>query len=358
SIHDKTLYRLVISISIFFRKNKNFIAPFRGLNSYDLFILTHPDDDHCHGFEKHFYTGKPNNYSDKDKGENKILIDEMWVTKLIYGEVCSDAETIREEVKRRRKLYDSTDRSNETPYNRLSMIGYDTDATFGNCPYHIPGDLVKDFVGITHTNLEIFIHSPFKKSLIEAQAKNDRNASSIVCQYKLKRDDSNAYFNLLEGGDADHYRWKTIKEKSKKHNNLDRLEYDVMLAPHHCSWTFYNDVSYDDHPDPQETSKEIIRDFRDKNDKSYIVASCKEILDNNDNPPHHPAKKEYIKDLGDKKRFICTAEYPTKADPKPIQFELNSYKWVKSEDSNSRTTQKAATAYAMHTKASSYGEEY
>ena len=33
----------------------------------DMFALTHPDEDHCLGFEKHFYAGKPNYYNDEDK---------------------------------------------------------------------------------------------------------------------------------------------------------------------------------------------------------------------------------------------------------------------------------------------------
>lgn len=327
----------------------------------DLFILTHPDQDHCHGFETHFYTGKPADYSKEDKEGNKILMEEMWVTKIIYGEVCDDAKCIQKEVDRRRDLYSSNDRSSETTYNRLTMIGYDTDDTFGNCPYHIPGNLVTYFAGVEHTDIEIFVHSPFKKSLIESNANDDRNLSSIVCQYRLMRPDSEEYLNYLEGGDADHYRWKTIKEKTENNDNQDRLKFDVFLAPHHCSWTFYNDVSYKDNKTPQASSKDLIKDYKDANRNSYIVSSCKEIIDNEDNPPHHPAKKEYIKDLGRSDTFLCTAEEPTKADPKPIQFTLKKDGWIKGEEtaesnsSNSRP-QKAAVLYPTSV-ARSYGRK-
>jgi len=37
------------------KRNKN---PF-----LDLFIVTHPDEDHCLGFEKNFYRGDPDKYS-------------------------------------------------------------------------------------------------------------------------------------------------------------------------------------------------------------------------------------------------------------------------------------------------------
>lgn len=327
----------------------------RGRPFVDLFVLTHPDKDHCHGFSNHFYCGQESNYTKKDKEESRILIDEMWVTKLIYGEVCDDAETIRDEVIRRRKLYGSDSRDRETSYNRLTMIGYDTDETFVDCPFYVPGQLVEDFAGKYHSDVEIFIHNPFKKSLIESEANDDRNAASIVCQYKLKRTDSNKYLNLLEGGDADHYRWAMIKAKTEEKDRESRLEYDILIASHHCSWTFYGDVPYAKNVHPQQSSKDLVQAYKDRNGGSYIVASSKLIIDNDDNPPHYPAKKEFIDDLGDKDRFICTSEYPTKADPKPIHFELEATRWSLKKESTPKETRRAATAYATSTKASSYG---
>ena len=39
----------------------------------DLFINTHPHEDHIIGFEKHFYCGKPEDYDD-EKDAEKIII--------------------------------------------------------------------------------------------------------------------------------------------------------------------------------------------------------------------------------------------------------------------------------------------
>jgi beta-lactamase superfamily II metal-dependent hydrolase len=38
----------------------------------DVFILTHPDEDHCRGFGNIFYTGDPADYQKKDHKEGKI----------------------------------------------------------------------------------------------------------------------------------------------------------------------------------------------------------------------------------------------------------------------------------------------
>ena len=44
-------------------------------------------------------------------------------------------------------------------------------------------------------------------------------------------------------------------------------------------------------------------------------------MDNDDNPPHYPAKKEYIKLVGADK-FISLAEEPNSRNPKPVIFEV------------------------------------
>ena len=45
----------------------------------DLFVSTHPHDDHCKGFEGNFYHGNPDEYDSK-KNANEIIIGELWVT--------------------------------------------------------------------------------------------------------------------------------------------------------------------------------------------------------------------------------------------------------------------------------------
>lgn len=42
----------------------------------DLFISTHPHDDHCKGFEGNFYHGNPQNY-DKKTNKDEIIIGEL-----------------------------------------------------------------------------------------------------------------------------------------------------------------------------------------------------------------------------------------------------------------------------------------
>lgn len=287
-----------------------------------LFVLTHPDQDHCHGFANHFYTGTPEGYKSSHREAQLIMVDEIWSTKLIYGEVCTDALCIRKEVNRRRNLYKNPSRDQETSFSRLTMIGYNDDNLYNDCPYYIPGDTVNRIAGKTTNYLSVFLHAPFKKSLISAQATADRNSASIVAQYTLFNSQG-LQLKLLEGGDADHYRWSEIKRQTENHGNQDRLRYDVLVAPHHCSWSYFNDTPYRDNKEPQQAPKEIISHYGEAN--SFVLSSSKIILDDDNNPPHYPAKTEYLDSIVASAQFLCTMEEPCKARPQPIDIELTTY---------------------------------
>ncbi len=76
----------------------------RNSNPYvDLFILTHSDNDHCRGFKKHFFHGDPKDYKDTNRKNDEIIIDEIWVTSLLFThEQSDDANSVRNEVNRRK----------------------------------------------------------------------------------------------------------------------------------------------------------------------------------------------------------------------------------------------------------------
>lgn len=73
----------------------------------DLFINTHPHEDHCLGFEKNFYSGSPDDYTDTNRKNEEIIVGELWVTQRIFSNDWSgDAGAIRREAKRRKKLFE------------------------------------------------------------------------------------------------------------------------------------------------------------------------------------------------------------------------------------------------------------
>lgn len=292
----------------------------------DLFMLTHPDEDHCRGIDTNYYLGDPEKYSDKDKENDLVIIDELMVTPMLFTDATSTpAKALKKEAERRRKLWDENSSEKTKDGNRLVIIGYDGDKRYENVTSYIPGETIKKVNGKSMTLLEFFVHSPFKDSLVEGRAEADKNETSIVMQARFKNasTDTEPSALYLFGGDADHYIWEEVQNQSSAHGNDDKLDFDIFMAPHHCSWTYFNDVPYEEGKtdEPVESSKNLIKDH--KMDGALIIASSKQIKDDDDNPPHYPAKKEYVKLIGSDK-FISLAVEPDAKKPKPVVYEVTS----------------------------------
>lgn len=291
----------------------------------DVFILTHPDQDHCLGFSKNFYCGDPSKYKKENRDNDEIIIDELWATSMLFDVVTNDdAKALKKEAERRRKLWDEDSAEKDKPGNRICMIGYNGDEKFENVEAYVPGNTITEINNKVQTNFEFFVHSPFKKTLIVATSEKDKNYSSIVMQARFKVNASDKDFAtfFLFGGDADHYSWKEVLDKSKKHKNEDKLNWDIFLSPHHCSWTYFNDVPYDE-KEENKTPKKSSLDILDyKVGKGKIVASSKVISKHDKNPPHWEAKQQYLKKLDSNDNFLELAKIPSEDEPKPVIFKI------------------------------------
>lgn len=309
----------------------------RNNNPYlDVFILTHGDWDHCRGFNKHFYQGDPKNYSDSDRKENRIIIDEMWFSPMIAEEHSNDDEdAYQKEAERRLELHKNKSSDKDLPGNRIKIVGYDPSNKNYSDLNHlraIPGTIVSDFNCKKQSTFSIFIHAPFKEHLTSAE--KDKNSTSIVFQARFKEYSFSSDFSCLAifGGDSDYYSWQIILEKTRKHQNDIKekaLDWDLFLAPHHCSWTYFNNTPQKDNPKPQNSSLEVLS-YKRKGGK--VISSSKKIMNNDDNPPHYQAKQEYIKKLGNTSDFLNTAIEPTESEPKPIEFIITSNGPVRNMD--------------------------
>lgn len=291
----------------------------------DLFIVTHPDEDHCLGFEKHFFHDNPKSYGDSNRENEEIIIDELWVTSMVFnGASNDDSKSLKKEAERRKKLCDDNSSEKDNPGNRIRMIGYDGDERYANVPSSVPGETLNTINGKTLGEFEFFIHAPFKKHLVTATAEKDQNFSSIAMQarFKINQTDTTWSCLYLFSGDADYNIWSEILKISEANNNHEKLYWDIFMSPHHCSWTFFNNVPYADPAEnktPRDSSLQIL-DY--KNTGARIIASSKLIVNNDDNPPHYQAKQQYLKKVT-ASNFLNTASEPKEEEPEPIIFEIS-----------------------------------
>ena len=285
----------------------------------DLFISTHPHDDHCKGFSGNFYYGDVADYNE-DKNKDEIIIEELWITpRGLKNDLSAPAEDIRKEAKRRRELYDDDANFYGTKGNYLRIIGYDKDKEYDGRYCYVPGKLVTSVHGSCLSWLEIFIHAPFKEDVETSKKEDDKNATSIVVQFGFKIAGYTGYKSkVLLGGDAEHEIWQHILD-----NNTDeeKLKWNIFLAPHHCSWSFFNDS------DNKEETKPSAENILNKQigNSAHIVASSNEIKDDDNNPPCYEAKQEYVKKLkAGSSHFLNTATHSKVGSiSQPIVFKIN-----------------------------------
>ena len=150
----------------------------------------------------------------------------------------------------------------------------------------------------------------------DCKEQNDKNKVSIVCQFSFLDEDANTVCKVLMGGDAEHDVWQKILDNNQKGENL---EWNIFLAPHHCSWTFFNDNG----------KEEVLQSAEDILDKqltgAHIVTSCVKIEDNDNNPPSYKASKEYKKRLKSGNDHFLNTEDEFVATKNPIVFEITKY---------------------------------
>lgn len=291
----------------------------------DMFILTHGDEDHLLGFENNFYQGDPKNYKKKNKDAGEILIDTMWFSPMVMGTATNDDERcFNKEAKRRIQLHRDKSADKDLAGNRIAIIGKDGNEDLSGLEMvrYVPGNIVNRFNNRDLNTFSIFIHSPYQEHLTDEEV--DKNKVSLVFQARFKSSATSTEFSTLAmfGGDANHSAWATILEKTKKHKNditHKALTWDLFMACHHCSWTFFNDTPQDENPDPVKTSLAVL-DYR--RGVAKVIASSKEIKDDGKNPPHYEAKQQYVKKVGSD-NFLNTATSVKKGKtPQPIIFDI------------------------------------
>jgi beta-lactamase superfamily II metal-dependent hydrolase len=280
-----------------------------------VFVLTHADQDHCRGFADLL---------------EAVTIGELWATPRLWREyetadsvICDDARAFQEEAERRVRATRAAVARGEKPKSgdRILVVGYDTEGeqhAYADLPDEYltgPGHLVTSLDDDDMSAVfEAFIHAPFADDCAAA-----RNETSLALQLTL-RDPTGTDARILLLGDLAHDTIMKIISYSEAHQREDRLAWDILLAPHHCS----KHVMYRD----GELQQDVLDAFeRHARDHAIIVASSMPVPFRNsagDNPPHAKAKARYLQIVDGEDRFICTQEWPDPDQPCPVVFGLSA----------------------------------
>jgi hypothetical protein len=305
------------------------------------FALTHPDLDHVKGFKEFL---------------KRVVIGELWFTPRVFWEykkdLSPDALAFCEEAQRRVKRTIAA-AGDPGRGNRVRLIGYDD--LLGKDDYRgfprqfltIPGQSIEIVDGHDLSQFfSAFVHAPFKDD-----SAGERNETSLALQVRL-------YHGRTVGcglffGDLSYPTIRRIFDETHRHDNDDRLVWHVHLSSHHCS----KKVMYVRNEDGNDVLMQDILEGLNavQADDGYIVASSSAFPASNqpgDNPPHIKARRRYEEiAVGG---FICTGEYSTPENMRPIVFSVTQRGVIFIDDAlelseESRSTLAKAVAAARGT---------
>lgn len=295
-------------------------------DDFDVVAFTHLDEDHYKGATSFFWL----NHAAKYQGEGRIKIGVMWVPAAAITEEGIEKEegkVLQKEAQYRFKkgegirvfsrpgrLKDWCKRNGVDFDSRKHLI---TDA----------GNVAPDFT-TEDDEVEFFVHSPFAKRLDENNVE-DRNQDAIVMQATFKVEETETKALLM--ADATHEVITDIVEITKSKNREEKLEWDIVKLPHHCSYLSVGPDKGSNKTEPVDAVKELFEEFGQ--DSGVIISTSREIPakgskgDKDSDPPHRQSANYYKEDVVDSiDNFKVTMEHPSKSSPKPIVIEIDESK--------------------------------
>jgi len=294
----------------------------------DGFLLSHPDKDHICGLTTHFHLGPPDEW---DEDDDKILIREMWSSPVVFRRaskdhvLCEDAKAWAKEARRRVALYREKGTAT-VEGDRIQIMGEDEDGKTDD----ILAIVVKADGVVTKLNR--VASGTFEGRLLAPIPHSDdeeldellgKNHSSVVLRFSIRGGGILDKCRFLTGGDAEVAIWERLWGKHGTYQ-ADWLSYDILQAPHHCSWHSLSYDSYSTYGEDAEVCEDARSALAQIRKGAIVVASSKAIDPDEADPPSDRAKREYISIVdGKSDRFICVADV-WEDEERALQYEITS----------------------------------
>lgn len=290
--------------------------------SVEVFCISHLDNDHICKSSELFWLKHAVAYQSDDR----IKIDELWVPAcaLIEEGLVGEARIWRQEARerfRQNKGIRIFSRP-EVLENWAKKEGIDFEARrhlFVDAGQLVPG------YDLATKGVEFFVHSPFA-SRLEDGTLMDRNTDGIFMQATFSQ--NGVKTRLMLGADADYEVLSAIVDITEYHKRTERLEWDVVKLPHHCSY-----LSLGPDKGKYETApvEQVERLYETYGQKGGIIVSTSWPVPSEDTtpPPHKQAAAYYRRILSfDEKRghFKVTMEHPRASAPKSLVIEIDQTK--------------------------------
>jgi hypothetical protein len=293
---------------------------------FDVVAFSHLDKDHYERATEFFYL----EHAEKYQSEDRIKITTLWVpAAVITEEGLEDPEgrAIRAEARYRlkngkgirvfsrpEKLRGWLEANGLTVESRKHLI---TDA----------GQRVPEFTIAQH-GVEFFVHSPFAKRLNDTEVE-DRNDDSLVLHMTFLC--GTTATKVLFAADTTHEILADIVNITRAKGNAERLQWDMVKLPHHCSYLSLAPETGEDRTTPV---PEIAWLYEKQGQERGIIVSPSNPIpekgsdeDKKPGPPYRQAAAYYRQVLEKLDgEFKVTMEHPKQDAPAPLVIEIGSAK--------------------------------
>lgn len=293
-------------------------------DDFSVVCFTHLDDDHVSGASEFFWLEHAAKYQE----EGRPKINELWVPAAAITEtgVEDSARAIRQEARHRLKQG-----SGIKVFSRPAVL----ESFLKECGLTLEsrehcivdaGTTIPGYSLDGPEQAEFFVHCPFAWRSNE-RGLEDRNQDAVVLQATFQEAGVETY--ALLGSDVDCDTIGEIVKISRRHNNEDKLVWDILHLFHHCSYKSIGPERGVDETEPTEEVAWLIEE--QSRDGAVIISPSKPIPfkgsqeDTDKQPPHRQAAN-YYKQILEKKdgEFKVTMETPSKNTPKPFHAEITS----------------------------------
>jgi hypothetical protein len=199
-----------------------------GRNFYDVAAFTHLDDDHVRGASEFFWFEHAKTY----QGADRIKIHELWVPAAAITETGLEdcARVIREEAKHRLR-----EGKGVRVFSRPERLKewFEKEKLTIESRRHLITDAGQVVPGFEPDAVEFFVHSPFARRQNENTVE-DRNGDALILHATLTAGGTQT--RVLLTSDIAFGPIEEIVEITKAKGRVERLQWDVVDVPHHCSY--------------------------------------------------------------------------------------------------------------------------
>ena len=293
-------------------------------NYFNAVCITHIDSDHCKGFGNFFWLSHAKKYQD----DNRIKIKELWVpaAAVLEKNLTEDALLVRAEA--RHRLREGKGVLVFSRPDALKQWFEEEKIDFEKRKHLIvdAGQLIPGYSKTGPEKVEFFVHCPFGWRQNQNSVIN-RNQDSIVMHATFKEGSRESC--LFMASDINHDTLVEIVQVTNKHDNNNRLRWDIMKLMHHCSYLSIGPERGVDETRPKPEVKWLFEEQR-KDDSIIVSPSCPIPVKDSEKdkslqPPHRQAAN-YHRRISDKRggKFVVTMEQPRKANPKPFRYRVTA----------------------------------